>query len=167
MALMHVHKNFKLKLKPNGQIRNYQVQIISTSLVKQQLRSLGDIPSRCQHWGSYIKLLSENERNPSMAWWTAILSVCYFNTTQQMVVLGNARMWVCACMPMLVWEAYIYIITSHCAVAKYISEKHRVIENWPDYYLKNYFMEMVNKCQTILIADYMANVVLHLLIQMK
>lgn len=26
-------------------------------------------------------------------------------------------------------------------------------------------MEMVNKCQTILIADHMANVVLHLLIQ--
>lgn len=106
---MHVHKNLKLKLKPNGQIRSYQVQIISTRLIKQQLRSLGDIPSRCQHWGSYKKLLSENERNPSMAWWTAILSVCYFNTTQQMVVLGNARMWVRACMPMLVWEAYIYI----------------------------------------------------------
>ena len=64
-----------------------------------------------------------------MARWTAILSVCYLNTTQQMVALGNAEKGVCACMPVSVWEAYIYVTTSHflCCGKKYQWE--RVIKN--------------------------------------
>lgn len=83
-----------------------------------------------------------------------------------MVALGNAGKGVCACMLMSVWEAYIYVIASHCAVAKNSNGKQLLKIDHINIFKNHYFLDIVNKCQIVLI-DRMAKVVLHFVNSVK